>query len=224
MLALKLGMSLVSTPKLGGWSPDDESRLEAWYQNAVGIALNGSDVRAWSDSSSNGRDMVQDTEAEQPAYSAGALTFDSATKENLQTTGQVTLTEQFVIGFIARPTATNVVILADNTTTNESVKYSTTSRIVIKIGGASKNLDLDSGTFGEDYIVISRDSSNVISLWVNGNLQSLPKTLAGSCLIDAIGVRAVDTNPFNGQVKEVQIYSTSNDTLIANVNARLASI
>ena len=61
MLALKLGLSLVSTPKLGGWSPDDESSLEAWYQNAVGITLNGSDVSQWEDSSSNSYDMVQST-------------------------------------------------------------------------------------------------------------------------------------------------------------------
>ena len=43
MLALKLGLSLVSTPILGsGWSPDDEASLVAWYQNQVGITLNGS--------------------------------------------------------------------------------------------------------------------------------------------------------------------------------------
>ena len=47
MLALKLGMSLVSSNRVGGWSPDDESSLEAWYQNAVGITLNGSDVSRW---------------------------------------------------------------------------------------------------------------------------------------------------------------------------------
>ena len=60
MLALKLGLSLVSTPRLGGaWSPDDETSLVAWYQNQVGITLNGSDVSAWEDSAAAGLyDMV----------------------------------------------------------------------------------------------------------------------------------------------------------------------
>ena len=219
-------MSLVSSNRVGGWSPDDESSLEAWYQNAVGINIDEvtSGVSAWEDSSGNAKDMVQATESEQPAYTDGVLTFDPADVQNLQTTGQITLTEQFVIGFRAKPTATNVVILADNTTSNEFIKYSTDSRIIIKIGGSQKSLDLDSGTFGDDYIVISRDGSDDITLYHNGTPQSATKTLAGSCLIDAIGVRSPDLNPFDGDVEEVQIYSTSNATLIANVNARLASI
>lgn len=216
-------MSLVSSNRIGGWNPDDESSLEAWYKNADGISLNGSDVRLWSDRSTNGRDMIQDTASEQPAYSAGILTFDAAAKQNLQTTGQITLEDNFVIGFKANPSTTNVVILADNTTSNEFIKYSTTSRIVIKISGTQKNLDLDSGTFGDDYIVISRQSDE-ITLYHNGTAQSITRTLAGECLIDAIGVRSPDLNPFDGTVEEVQIYSTSNATLIANVNARLASI
>ena len=59
MLALKLGLSLVSTPILGtDWSPIDEPTLEAWYQNQVGITLNGGDVSKWDDRSGNGHDMV----------------------------------------------------------------------------------------------------------------------------------------------------------------------
>ena len=72
MLALKQALSLVSSKSLGGsWSPYDETSLEAWYQNAVGIDLNGSDVSEWEDSSTNGYNMVQATATEQPAYSAG---------------------------------------------------------------------------------------------------------------------------------------------------------
>jgi len=224
MLKLGLDLSLSSIRPQGVWSPDDESSLVAWYQNAVGITLNGSDVSQWADSSASGYDMVQATASEQPAYSAGVLTFDSGDKENLQTTGQVTLVRDFTIGFRANPSTTNVVILADNTSSNEFIKYSTTTKIVVKIGGTTKNLNLDSGTFGDDYIVISRDNSDLITLYRNGTAQSGTVTLAGSCLIDAIGVRATDANPYDGTVEEVQIYSASNATLIANVNDRLASI
>ena len=92
MLKLGLDLSLASIRPQGVWSPDDETSLEAWYQNAVGITLDGSDVSAWADSSSNSYDMVQATAGEQPAYSGGVLTFVSANDENLQTAGQISLT------------------------------------------------------------------------------------------------------------------------------------
>ena len=224
MLKLGLSLSLSSIKNMGGWSPDDETSLEAWYKNAEGITLNGSDVSQWADSSSNSHNMVQATASEQPAYAEGVLTFDSSNSENLQTTSQITLDGKFTIGFRANPDETNVVIIGDNTTSNEFIKYSTSTRIVIKIGGTSKNLNLTTGSFGDDYIVISRDASNVITLYHNGTAQESPQTLAGDCLIDAIGVRATDVNPYDGTIEEIQIYSDTNATLIANVNSRLAGI
>ena len=224
MKVLRIGQSLVSMPRGGGWNPDDETSLVAWYKNAAGIVLNGSDVSRWNDSSSNSHDMLQATASEQPAYSNGVLTFDSSNSENLQTSSQITLDGKFTIGFRANPSATNVVIIGDNTSSNEFIKYSTSTRIVIKIGGTSKNLNLGSGSFGDDYIVISRDASNVITLYHNGTAQESPQTLAGDCLIDAIGVRATDVNPYDGTVEEIQIFSDTNATLIANVNSRLAGI
>ena len=224
MKVLRIGQSLVSMPRGGGWNPDDETSLVAWYKNAAGIVLNGSDVSRWNDSSSNSHDMLQATASEQPAYSNGVLTFDSSSSENLQTSSQITLDGKFTIGFRANPSATNVVVIGDNTSSNEFIKYSTSTRIVIKIGGTSKNLNLGSGSFGDDYIVISRDSSNVITLYHNGAAQESPQTLAGDCLIDAIGVRATDVNPYDGTIEEIQIFSDANATLIANVNSRLSGI
>jgi len=224
MLKLGLGLSLSSIRPQGVWSPDDEESLEAWYKNATGIVLNVSDVEVWADSSANSNDMRQTTASEQPRYGSGTLTFDSGNTENLQTTGQVTLDGAFTIGFKANPTAFNNVILADNTSSNEFIKYVTTSRLAIKIGGTTKNLNLDSGTFGDDYIVITRNGSDLITLHQNGAAQSGTVTLAGDCLIDAIGVRAVDLNPYDGTVEEVQLYSSSSSALTDNVNDRLAGI
>ena len=225
MQILKLGNFLGGSNRpYGAWTPTDESSLVAWYQNNVGITLNGSDVSQWADSSSNSHNMVQATASEQPAYAEGVLTFDSSNSENLQTTSQITLDGKFTIGFRANPDETNVVIIGDNTSSNEFIKYSTSTRIVIKIGGTSKNLNLTSGSFGDDYIVISRDASNVITLYHNGTAQESPQTLAGDCLIDAIGVRATDVNPYDGTLEEIQIYSDTNAALIANVNSRLEGI
>jgi hypothetical protein len=224
MLALKLGLSLVSTPRLGGWSPDDETSLQAWYQNAVGITLNGSDVSQWADSSTNGYNMVQATATEQPAYSAGVLTFVSADSNNLQTTGQVSLSGDFTLGIVFNPSISAPgTILGDNTTSNEFIKYTSTTNFRIKMDGTIANIPLDSGTFGDNYIVVTR-VSNVLTLYKDGVAQSTTPTLAGTADIDAIGVRSSDQDFLDGTIKEIQIYNSSSAGLTANVNDRLATL
>ena len=226
MLALKLALSLVSTPRLGGWSPDDEPKLVAWYQNAVGISLNGSDVAGWGDSAPAGLyDMVQGTATEQPAYSGGVLTFVSADKNNLQTVGQISLTGDFTVGIRINTSTTNGTFLADNTSAGELFKYNSASKLTTKIAGSGNtDLDLDSGTFGDDYLVITR-VSNVLTLWKNGVAQTgTTPTLAGTALVDAIGIRRTDINGFDGTIKEIQIYSSSSADLTANINDRLSTL
>ena len=224
MLAQRLGLSINSTRPLGKWSPDDETSLEAWYQNQVGITLNGSDVSAWADSSTNGYDMVQATASEQPAYSGGVLTFVSANDEHLQTTGQISLSGNFTIGVIFNPSISAPgTLLGDNTTSNEFFKYTSTTNLRLKIDGTIGNLPLDSGTFGDDYIVITR-VSNVLTLWKNGVAQSTTPTLTGTADIDAIGVRNSDQDFLDGTVEEIQIYSSSSADLTSNVNDRLSTL
>jgi hypothetical protein len=226
MLAQRLGLSINSTRPLGAWSPDDETSLEAWYQNAVGITLNGSDVSEWADSSTNGYDMTA-SGSEQPAYSGGILTFVSADSNNLQTTGQISLSGDFTIGVIFKPTISAPgTLLGDNaggSPGHEFIKYTSTTNLRLKIDNSVGNLPLDSGTFGDDYIVITR-VSNVLTLWKDGVAQSTTPTLSGTADIDAIGVRQTNQDYLDGAIKEIQIYSSSSADLTANVNDRLASI
>jgi hypothetical protein len=225
MLAQRLGLSINSTRPLGAWSPDDEESLVAWYQKGEGITLNGSDVSTWADSSSNSYDMVQATANEQPAYSAGVLTFDPTTyPQNLQSSSQITLSGQFTVGIKCNPTAFNNVLIGDNTTSNEFFKFTTTSQMRIKIDGTTINITLDSGTWGDDYLVVTRDGSNVLRLWNNGVVQSTTPTLSGTSDIDALGVRFPDLNPYAGTISEVQIYSSYSTALVANVNNRLSKL
>jgi|TARA_R110002073_G_C9477843_1_gene579828 hypothetical protein len=226
MLCQRLGLSLPTLKRLGGWSPINEDTLEAWYQNAVGITLNGSDVSQWADSSTNSYDMVQATASEQPAYSAGVLTFVPTDTNNLQTTGQISLSSDFTIGIKLTPSAFNNVVLADNTTVHEFFKITNSSQLRIRMdsSGNQANLDLDSGTFGDDYLVITR-VSDVLTLWQNGVVQTgTTPTLSGTTDIDAIGVRRTDLNAYAGDIKEIQIYSTSSAALTANVNDRLSTL
>ena len=227
MLALKQALSLVSTKAAGGaaWTPTDEVRLEAWYENKVGITRNGSTVSDWADQSTNSRDMVQADATEQPAYNTvtGDLTFDSSNDTNLQTTSQMSFSADFTLGIKMFPTSTNGTFVADNTTANELFKISADDAITIKIDGVTAILSLDTGEFDDDYIVLTR-VSDVFTLYRNGVAQSNPQTLAGTIDIDAIGIRRTDVNGFDGTIQEVQIYSISNATLTANINARLSTL
>ena len=227
MLALKQALSLVSTKVAGGaaWTPTDEGKLEAWYENKVGITRNGSTVSDWADQSTNSRDMVQADATEQPAYNTvtGDLTFDSSNDTNLQTTSQMSFSADFTLGIKMFPTSTNGTFVADNTTANELFKISADDAITIKIDGVTAILSLDTGEFDDDYIVLTR-VSDVFTLYRNGVAQSNPQTLAGTIDIDAIGIRRTDVNGFDGTIQEVQIYSISNATLTANINARLSTL
>ena len=226
MLALKQALSLVSAKIIGGWKPSDESGLVAWYQNKVGIVLNSSRVAEWNDSGVNAIDMVQATSSEQPDYDSGTgvLTFDSSNVSNLQTQSQISLGGQFTIAFKMRVTTFNSTIIGDNTTSNEYIKITSSTNLRMKIDGVQVNIACDSGVFGDSYVVLTRDSSNVLNMFLDGVLQQDNPTLFGTADIDAIGVRATNINSFDGDLLEIQIYDTARQELTDNINARLSNL
>jgi hypothetical protein len=227
MLSLKQALSLVSTKNLGSsWNPIDELDLLAWYQNKVGIDSIGTEVLAWEDSSGNSHTMEQATSSERPIYNAttGSLTFDSANSQHLQTTTQMSLSGAFTIGFKMNATGTNNTILADNTTAEEYFKITSSTNLRFKTDAQLGNLVLDDGTLEDVYVVISRNAFDLVKLYVNGNLQTTPATVTGTSDIDAIGIREPDINSFDGEIFEIQIYNTTNATLVSNVNTYLSNI
>ena len=226
MLALKQALSLVSTRALGGsWQPSDETGLEAWYKNQTGIALSGSDVAIWADSSSNSFDMRQITRAEQPAYNSGDVEFTPADSQNLQTLSDITLSGAFTIGIKLNIAAVGGIIIGDNTATGEFFKLFSTTVLRIKIDNATADVQLDSGVWGDGYMVVTRNASNVIKLFWNGAAQTTATpTQSGTANIDTIGVRKTDLNPYDGTISEIQIFDTESTALTANVNTYLSNI
>jgi len=227
MLALKQALSLVSTNTLGGWQPSDETGLEAWYKYQTGItlAVNGSDVKQWDDSSQNSYDMKQGTASEQPAYNSGAIDFDASATQSLQADTALELSGAFTIGIKLEADASNVTVLGSNTTTNEFFKISTSTVLRFKTDGSQIEITLDSGSFVADlYLVVTRNASNLITLYKNGVAQADTETLAGTADINAIGVRKTDLNPYDGTISEIQIYDTESTALTANVNTYLSNI
>jgi hypothetical protein len=225
MLALKLGMSIGGSNRpMGSWQPSDETGLEAWYKNQTGITLNGADVSAWADSA-NSYDMVQATATEQPAYNSGDIDFDSSDTQSLQSASDIVLSGEFTFGIKLSPDANNVIVMGDNTAPNEFFKITSTNNLRFKTDGNEVDLSLDSGTFIGDFnLVVTRNSSDLITLWVDGVAQADTETLAGTSEFNAIGVRYDDNNPYDGTISEIQIYDTESSALTANVNNYLSNL
>ena len=226
MLALKQALSLVSSKALGSsWQPSDETGLEAWYKNQTGITLNGSDVSAWADSSSNSIDMLQATASEQPAYNGGDIDFTAADTQSLQSVSDITLSGAFTVGIRLEPDVSNVAVISSNTTPNEFFKITSDTNVRFKTDNNEVDLGIDSGTLVADLsLVITRNASNLLTMYINGVAQSDTETLAGTADINAIGVRRTDNNPYDGTISEIQIYDTESTALTSNVNTYLSNL
>jgi hypothetical protein len=228
MLALKLGMSIGGSnrPMGASWTPASEGTdLVAWYKNQEGITLNGSDVSAWADSSSNSFDMVQATASKQPAYNSGDIEFTAADTQNLQSASDITLSGAFTVGMKLEPDALNLAVIGSNNQPSEFLKIMTSEALRVSTDGSLVDLSLDEGTFIADInLVLTRNASNLITLYINGVAQSDTETLAGTADINAIGVRRVDNNPYDGTISEIQIYNSTSAALTANINTYLSTL
>ena len=225
MKVFRLGLSLSSMQKYGAWQPSDETGLKAWYKYQTGITLNGSDVSAWADSSENSFDMVQATASEQPAYNSGAIDFDASASQSLQTGTDIELSGAFTLGLRLFPALNNVIVLGDNTINNEFFKITSSTKLRFKTDGSFIDITVNDGDLTADnYLVITRNASNLVSLYINGTLQTNTGTLSGTANIDAIGVRNPDANPYDGTISEIQIFDTESAALTANVNTYLSNL
>jgi len=226
MLALKQAISLVTIKNVSSsWNPSDETGLEAWYNNGKRITLNGEKVSAWADSSTNSFDMVQATASEQPLYNGGDILFNAANITHLQSASDITLSGAFTVGIRLEPTASNNAVLGSNNQPNEFFKITSTTNVRFKTDNNQVDLGIDSGTLLADLsLVITRNASNLITLYINGVAQADTETLAGTADINAIGIRNPNNNPYDGTISELQIYDTESTALTANVNTYLSNL
>ena len=225
MLSLKQGLSIESSSLRSTWTPKDEATLEAWYQKAIGITITGSGVSLWADSSGKGVDMAQATDSERPTYANGVLTFDDNNTQSLQSSGQVSLEGDFTIGARVKVTTSGGVLLGDNTTSGEFIRFSTNTQFRVRIDNTTAiNIDKNEGNWLEDAYMVLVRSSDVLTLYWKGVAQTDTETLSGTADIDSIGVRRTDLNPYDGEIQEIQIFSSSSAALTDRVNAYLATL
>jgi len=243
-MALGLGLGIDKSGK-SPWLPSDESTLVAWYKNKTGITLNGSDVSAWADSSSNSHDMVQATASEQPAYDAstGALTFDDGAEQYLESSSDIGgvngMDDEFIVGFRTNPTKNNIVNLGHSDSTTEMIKFAPSNNNSIRVKPASSTVDFDmeSGHQIQDDCtwIIVRKSNGEVSVYKNlpsgGTLvqQDSAKACTGDFILNIIGKRGHSTaNWFEGTMKEIVMFKdvpdANSDALRDNLFARLKSL
>ena len=222
---LGLGNSVSASQYPGGWLPSDEAKLEAWYRFDTGITITESDgVSKWEDSSSNTFHMLQADAGEQPAFANGILTFDpTSDTQNLQSSSSIELDGTFVLGFRIDPAAHGVVVIGSNSVANEMIKLQDSTLIRVKNDSETDNYALETGhdTKDDAYWVISRNSSNEMSVHKDGVLQDAAKTNSGTFDINSLGVRRTDLNPYNGTMKEVVIFKGVPDAEIGALRSNL---
>ena len=229
MLALKQGQSLTSSAPTR-WLPSDESRCDLWLRKATAQTYASGNVSKWTDVSGGvANDFAQATASEQPEFigADGSVKFVADSTDNLLSTTQLSLTGVFTIGMRIYIDAVGGVILGDNNTAGEFIKVFSTNKIRIRIDNATAvDLQLDSGVLTGAWanLILTRNSSSVITLHWNGVAQADTETLSGTADIDAIGVRSTDLNPLDASIKEIQIFSATSGPLTARVNTRLSSL
>tara|TARA_R100000995_G_scaffold18009_1_gene7288 strand:- start:7659 stop:8372 length:714 start_codon:yes stop_codon:yes gene_type:complete len=234
---MKLGLDLSLTDEATAltWQPSDEADCVGWYKYNTGFTTVSDNVSEWADQSGNGNDATQTDAANRPALEEHSrVVFDGdetpgGDPDHLDIP-QLTIAGDLTIGVSMNLNEAGGVLLGDNTTSNEFIRFTATQELRIRnTGNTAINIDLLAGNSFVDsgFMVLTRGTffglNNMWRLYWNGVLQNINQ-LADTCLFDAIGVRKPTNNPLNGNIYELSIFTSASDALIDNLNSRLGSI
>mgnify|MGYP003134339089 FL=1 len=160
------------------WTPKDEiigTKIALWLQNNVDIAEDGS---AWLDSSGNGVDATQTTEANRPNVSSGGLNFDQSLpgigNQFMDLDSRIVVEEggAFSLFVVLRLDDTrNEAILSDSN--NEFVEILSPSSLRFKANNPSNVttvLRFDTSVFTTNPMIVSllRDADGAFQVFVDG--------------------------------------------------------
>ena len=209
------------------WNPADETSMIAWYKNKAGITLDGSgNVSEWKDSSANTNNMLQSTTSQMPSYTAstGGVVFDAL--DFLKAGGNIKIDNEFTVAFKIKANTYNGNILTDVTGAvgQTMVKLADIDTLsASNSAGLGAILNTTTGNWNDAYVVITRDSSNLICLTVNGVAQNCVP-IPGSVLYGTLGSQAEVSDNFDGSLFELQIYDSTSQALTDNINERLLNL
>ncbi len=228
---MRLGLNINTNT----WNPTVSKNLKFWLRYNTGIELGeGTGVLHWNDNvAGSSLRWSQSTEDKQP-------TFDTTTKgvdfggDHLLAGSQQTITGTFTIGFKVRiddADASNDVVTGDTTAgvTNSWIRLNTKTQLGFKTSGSAKTLNVATSFESGDTVsvVVHRNASDEIQVYIDGVLDDTTVTSAGNLLLDSLGARggsSVPTNYFSGQVYEFLIYDIQSAELSKLLSEHLMSI
>lgn len=199
----------------------------AHFDAAVGITESGGFASAWADQSGNGRNLLQATGANQPAYDTTggipSLIFDGLT--HYMKTAPFTLNQPTMVYLVAKQLAWGNRYLHDGNTTDSLVLYQNT---------ASPQLALYAGSFSGNNSNATVGSKVVISELFNGASSAIGVNMTAEVTSGDVGAGnaggfTLGANPNPGsyaniQVYEVIIYNVAHDAATrANIRRALMS-
>jgi hypothetical protein len=222
-----------------GFNPSYVANLAFWLRADLTSSLTiATGVSAWADQSGNGNTFTQVTGSKQPTVSAGTgplgrqvLNFASASSQFLSRASACGLTStSFTLFIIAKSLATNAqmewIDLGDSDT-GEGFGIGTdllaTGNRNGEHGGVGGEVSWGAATTSWEAWAVQRNSTPLISAWVNGaaqavsgNNQAVNAFNANTC----IGARSTGSAEFlNGSILEIFAYTSVLDAnTVANLN------
>ena len=215
------------------WNPTKDPKLSVWLAYNTNIVDDEGAVSSWT-SSVAGTDISweQETADDQPTKIASSPIYGVSFAGDEYLTGdQVTITGTFTIGIkfkILTATASNDVLVGDLTTAGHFIRVNDTNTVALKNGGGQKSIDVNGAsvftTNSYHDMVVSRNGSNLIEIWLNGVKQTNTNTMSGNFLLDGLGAREGVTNYFSGVIYEVIISTGQSDELSLQVSNHLKAL
>ena len=213
-MKLAFSQNLTSTVS-AAFNPATHPNIRAFYKFK---SLGGADiaqVSSWNDQTGN-FNLLQATVSEQPSYSAstGAVNF-SGGNDSLESATSFGLSSSFVVAIRMNvdTTINNDVAIGSNKENGNFIRIKSSNKITLRYGnGAVTDHTLNSGTTISDSttfnLIVSRNDDGLTKIFFDGTEQTTTKTesTVNEFVIDALGVRRIDTNDLDGAIFEVQVY------------------
>lgn len=179
----------------------------AWYRNATGVTESGGFASQWDDYSGNGRHLVQGVGTNQPAYSAGVLTFDGV--DNWMRVSFALAQPMTIVAVMKQVTWTGGDYIMDGASVNEVAAYQNTitPNFMLSAGAPlGNNGNLAINTYGIVCLVANGASS---SSRVNDTAKVSGSTGTNALTGYTIGAAGNSGSASNIATKEIVIFPSA---------------
>ena len=221
-----IGNGMMASAKNGGYLPSDNpASLVAWFRTGVGVTSSGGFASAWADQSGNGNDLLQATGTNQPAYSAGILTFDGV--DNYMKCVAFTFNQPEQISMLLKQvTWSSLEYFTDGNIGDQMdiLQYSVTPdlQIYAGTGPVAANSNAALGAYFALTVMINGASSSIL---VNNTTATTGNAGSRNGAGFTLGARGSNNSGFcNFEVKEIILRNVDDATIRADDHAYLMAL